>query len=260
MNRNLSSVIIVVVICAFFTILGVVGAVYGQDDPVYSSPGIEGLAESAQELECKIDAMESNETSIANGTSTMDRLKCEMGDLLKMLNVLPTAFAQDDDTEVTILEDDLAAEEMSDLGLDAEDEALLNEELGMEDLSELDTGSSGGDILPGDRDNFEEIPAGNENLPSAEQSGAGLNDACLQSGFSQEKCSNLLFSDDPGGYCSTLTFAGVACPQIQDPRFSYGNPDAALAESQEDIENTERAIEGFEQTVPDNLGEQFAQD
>ena len=38
------------------------------------------------------------------------------------------AYGQDDDTEVTILEDELAADEMSDLGLDAEDEALINEE------------------------------------------------------------------------------------------------------------------------------------
>ena len=58
----------------------------------------------------------------------------------------------------------------------------------------------------------------------------------------------------------TLSFAGVACPEIQDPAFTYGNPEAALRESQEQIENTDRAIEGFEQTVPDDLGEQFAQD
>ena len=179
-----------------------------------------------------------------------------------------TVYAQgDDDEEVTVLEDDMAAtEEMEDLGLDTEDEALIDEELGMEDFSELedtDTASDiegGGDILPGDTDNFEEIPAGNEDLPPAEQSGAGLNDACLDSGFSQAACSNYLFSDDPGGYCSTLSFAGVACPEIQDPAFTYGNPEAALQESQEQIENTDRAIEGFEQTVPDDLGEQFAQD
>jgi hypothetical protein len=52
----------------------------GQDDPVYSSPGLEGLAESAQELQCRIDAIEKeNKTSM----DTMDKLKCEMGDLLK---------------------------------------------------------------------------------------------------------------------------------------------------------------------------------
>jgi hypothetical protein len=163
----------------------------------------------------------------------------------------------------------ISEEEMAELGLDAEDEALIAEELGMEDTGEvmLDeeadlaaSDDSGGDILPGDTDNFEERPAGNEDLPPATESGAGLNDACLDSGFSQAQCSNYLFSDDPGGYCSTLTLAGVACPEIQDPAFTYGNPDAALTESQEDIENTERAIEGFESTVPDDLGEQFAQD
>ena len=73
-------------------------------------------------------------------------------------------------------------------------------------------------------------------------------------------CSNYLFSDDPGGYSDTLSIAGVACPQIQDPAYTYGNPDEALQDSQEQIENTENAIEGFENTVPDNLGEQFAQD
>ena len=173
--------------------------------------------------------------------------------------------AQDDDVEVSILEDELATDEMSDMGLDAEDEALINEELmmddeftGIDELAGLD--SSGGDILPGDVDNFEEIPAGNEGLPPATESGAGLNDACLQSGFSQAQCSNYLFSDDPGGFCGTLTLAGVACPQIQDPRFTYGNPKAAQQESEEDIQNTERAIQGFEETVPDDLGEQFAQD
>jgi hypothetical protein len=119
-------------------------------------------------------------------------------------------------------------------------------------------GSSGGDILPGDRDNFQPIPSGNEGLPAAEQSGAGLKDACLQSGFSEAKCNNLLFSDDPGGYCSTLKLAGLDCPKIQDPRFSYGNPEEAREQSEQQIENTERAIQGFEQTVPNDLGEGFA--
>lgn len=90
------------------------------------------------------------------------------------------AYGQDDDTEVTILEDELAAEEMSDMGLDAEDEALINEELGMEDVTELD---EGGDILPGDVDNFQTIPEGNEDLPPATESGAGLNDGNFVSIF-----------------------------------------------------------------------------
>ena len=54
-----------------------------------------------------------------------------------------------------------ATEEMEDLGLDAEDEALINEELGEEEL-DTEAADSGGDILPGDVDNFQEIPAGNE--------------------------------------------------------------------------------------------------
>jgi hypothetical protein len=102
------------------------------------------------------------------------------------VTITVVAYAQDDDTDVTILEDELATEEMSDLGLDAEDEALINEELGTEDFTELE--DAGGDILPGDVDNFEEIPeiAGNENLPPATESGAGLNDACLNSGCQSE--------------------------------------------------------------------------
>jgi hypothetical protein len=67
----------------------------------------------------------------------------------------------------------------------------------------------------------------------------------------------MLFSDNPGGYCSTLKLAGLDCPKIQDPRFTYGNPDAARQQSERQIENTERAIHGFEQAVPDNLGRGF---
>jgi hypothetical protein len=68
---------------------------------------------------------------------------------------------------------------------------------------------------------------------------------------------NMLFSDNPGGYCSTLKLAGLDCPKIQDPRFTYGNPDAARQQSERQLENTERAIHGFEQAVPDNLGRGF---
>ena len=127
-----------------------------------------------------------------------------------------------------------------------------------EDSGDSGSSSSGGDILPGDRDNFAPIPPGNEGLPPAEQSGAGLNDACLKSGFTQAQCSNYLFSDDPGGYCTTLKQAGLDCPKIQDPRFSYGNPDAAIEESNRKKQQTDDAIRGFENTVPNNLGEGFA--
>jgi hypothetical protein len=131
---------------------------------------------------------------------------------------------------------------------------------GNEDSGESGSSGSGGDILPGDKDNFQPIPPGQQNLPPAEQSGAGLNQACLDSGFSQEKCTNLLFSDDPGGYCSTLKLAGLDCPKIQDPAFTYGNPEEARRQSEQQIENTERGIQGFEETVPNNLGEGFADD
>jgi hypothetical protein len=50
----------------------------------------------------------------------------------------------------------------------------------------------------------------------------------------------------------------VDCPKIQDPRYSYGNPGAAKEDSENQIDNTERAIQGFDQTVPNNLAEGFA--
>jgi hypothetical protein len=126
-----------------------------------------------------------------------------------------------------------------------------------ENEGEGDSGESGSSSQkePQQQNNFQPIPPGQQNLPPAQQSGAGLNDACLKSGFSQEKCNNLLFSDDPGGYCTTLKIAGLDCPKIQDPAFTYGNPEAARQQSEQQIENTERAIQGFEETVPDNLGE-----
>lgn len=128
--------------------------------------------------------------------------------------------------------------------------------------NEGDSGDSGSvsQQAPQQQNNFQPIPPGQQNLPPAQQSGAGLNDACLKSGFSQEKCNNLLFSDNPGGYCSTLGLAGLDCPKIQDPAFTYGNPEAARQQSEQQIENTERAIQGFEETVPNNLGEGFADD
>jgi hypothetical protein len=149
---------------------------------------------------------------------------------------------------------------------DEDEDGDEDEDSGDEDSGESGSSSTegqappggGGDILPGDTDNFQPIPPGNENLPPAQQSGAGLKDACLQSGFTEAQCNNYLFSDDPGGYCSTLKLAGVPCPKIQDPAFTYGNPEAAREQSEQQIENTERAIQGFEQTVPNNLGEGFA--
>jgi hypothetical protein len=82
-------------------------------------------------------------------------------------------------------------------------------------------------------------------------------DNCIQSGFSKEKCENMLLSDDPGGYCSTLKLAGLSCPKIQNPKFTYGNPQAAEEQSRKQIEQTQNAIEGFNQAVPDNLGKGF---
>ena len=140
---------------------------------------------------------------------------------------------------------------------DEDDSEDSDKNVGNTDPNAEGSSGGGGDILPGDRDNFQPIPPGNENLPPAEQSGAGLKDACLQSGFTEAQCNNYLFSDDPGGYCTTLKQAGLDCPKIQDPRFSYGNPDAAIEESNRQKQQTEDAIKGFENTVPNNLGEGF---
>jgi hypothetical protein len=143
------------------------------------------------------------------------------------------------------------------------DEMEERDEEGQESSDEESSSSDSPDSVDSQpipqQNNFQPIPPGNENLPPAEQSGAGLNDACLKSGFSQEKCNNLLFSDNPGGYCSTLKMVGLDCPKIQDPRFTYGNPEAARQQSEQQIENTEQAIQGFERlNPPGSLGGQFA--
>jgi hypothetical protein len=78
----------------------------------------------------------------------------------------------------------------------------------------------------------------------------GLNDACLRSGFSQEKCDNILFSTNPGGFCTTLTIAGVPCPKIQDPAKTFNDPSGALAESEARSRATEGAIQGFNRLFP----------
>jgi hypothetical protein len=46
-----------------------------------------------------------------------------------------------------------------------------------------------------------------------------------------------------------LKIAGLDCPKFQDPRFTLGTPDAARQESERQIENTECAIQGFEQAA-----------
>jgi hypothetical protein len=69
-------------------------------------------------------------------------------------------------------------------------------------------------------------------------------------GFSQEKCNNFLFSDNPGGACTTVSIAGVVCPKIQDPDKTYNNPGAALEESKRKIQQGEAAIQGFERLYP----------
>ena len=85
---------------------------------------------------------------------------------------------------------------------------------------------------------------------TGDSTGAGLNNACLKSGFTQAQCDNYLESTDPGQYCTTLKLAGLPCPQIQDPAKTYGDPKGALAESNQKIEQTENAIEGFNRLGP----------
>jgi hypothetical protein len=87
-------------------------------------------------------------------------------------------------------------------------------------------------------------------IPPGINNAKGLNDACLSSGFSQQKCENMLFSKNPGGYCTTLKIAGLPCPQIQDPAKTYNNPKAAIAESEARSRATEGAIQGFERLHP----------
>jgi hypothetical protein len=61
------------------------------------------------------------------------------------------------------------------------------------DQSEDDYGDSRDSQTKPQQNNFQAIPPGNENLPSAEQSGPGLINTCMQSGFSREKCNYRYF-------------------------------------------------------------------
>ena len=90
----------------------------------------------------------------------------------------------------------------------------------------------------------------NPRNPRGINNAKGLNDACLSSGFSQQKCENMLFSKNPGGYCTTLKQAGLPCPKIQDPGFTYGNPGAARAQSEAKSRALEGAIQGFDSLYP----------
>jgi hypothetical protein len=60
--------------------------------------------------------------------------------------------------------------------------------------------------------------------PQQDDNSAGLNDACLQSGFSQQQCNSYLFSKNPSGVCTTVSIVGIDCPEIQDPAKTYGDP------------------------------------
>lgn len=50
--------------------------------------------------------------------------------------------------------------------------------------------------------------------------------------------------------CTTLGIVGVGCPQIQDPAKTYGDPAGTLAESGQRIDQTQNAIDGFDQLYP----------
>jgi hypothetical protein len=184
-----------------------------------------------------------NRCVVANEEDAEDLIEDFPDAIVEVNEELLSSIPEDDQEDIDEME-----------GRDEEDEESSDEESNSED-----SGDSGDSQLIPQQNNFQPIPPGNENLPPADQSGAGLNDACLKSGFSQEKCNNLLFSDNPGGYCSTLKMVGLDCPKIQDPRFTYGNPDAARQQSEQQIENTEQAIQGFERlNPPGSLGGQFA--
>lgn len=78
----------------------------------------------------------------------------------------------------------------------------------------------------------------------------GLMDACLQSGFSYSYCNNILYSENPGGYCDYLSSANVGCPQIQDPEFTYNNPGQAIQESQRKSNQLDNLIEQWDYLYP----------
>lgn len=78
----------------------------------------------------------------------------------------------------------------------------------------------------------------------------GLMDACLQSGFSVSYCNNILFSTNPGGYCTTLQYANVPCPQIQDPDYTYSDPGNAIQDSQNKINQLDNLIRQWDSLYP----------
>ena len=57
-------------------------------------------------------------------------------------------------------------------------------------------------------------------------------------------------SSNPGGYCTTLQAAGLPCPQIQDPSFTYNNSEAARQELERQIDRTQNAIDSWERFYP----------
>lgn len=88
-----------------------------------------------------------------------------------------------------------------------------------------------------------------------------LNDACLQSGFAQQQCNSYIGSSNPGGYCGWMQAAGLACPKIQDPSITYGDPQGAIQDSLQKHGSTQSAIEGMERLYPPgDLGSGFADD
>lgn len=95
-----------------------------------------------------------------------------------------------------------------------------------------------------------EQPTDTSSAGGSDSNGADLNDACLKSGFSQQKCNNILFSKNSGGACTTVAMVGVPCPSVQDSAKTFSDPKGVLAESQARTRATENTIQGFDRLFP----------
>jgi hypothetical protein len=77
---------------------------------------------------------------------------------------------------------------------------------------------------------------------------------CMDTGYSYDSCYNMLYSMNPGGYCTYLSYANVGCPQIQDPGHTYSDPQGAMQDSQNTINRLNSLIQQWDSLYPQGQG------
>ena len=76
----------------------------------------------------------------------------------------------------------------------------------------------------------------------------------MDTGYSYDSCYNMLYSMNPGGYCTYLSYANLGCPQIQDPGYTYSNPQGAMQDSQNTINRLDSLIQQWDSLYPQGQG------